>query len=113
MFKENMFDNSSNNGERRPRPRFHREGESVSPRPRFRREERPAFGERSERSERPYNSERPSRPFNSERPNRSFSGERSERPQRPNRPFGGKPKRNNGLYSNRKQQMYHEEHIDP
>jgi 23S rRNA pseudouridine2605 synthase len=108
-----MFDNSSNNGERRPRPRFHREGESVSPRPRFRREDRPAFGERTERSERPYTSERPNRSFNGERPSRPFSGERSERPQRPNRPFGGKPKRNNGLYSNRKQQIYHEEHIDP
>ncbi len=102
-----MFENNSNNGERRPRPRFHREGEPVSARPRFRREEgesRPKpLGFNTERSERPRfhndGENRPQRPFNGE--------------QRPQRPFGGKPKRNNGVYSKRKQQTYHEEHIDP
>ena len=84
-----MYNNLNNEGERRPRPRFRREGEAVSPRPRFTRD-----GE--------------------SRPQRPFSGERSERPQRPqrpnntNRPFGQKPKRNNNLYSARKQQVYHE-----
>ena len=91
-----MYNNSNNEGERRPRPRFHREGEPVSARPRFRRESesRPAafgFGERTER------------------PNKPFNGERSARP---NKPFG-KPKRNNGLYSARKQQVYREQHEDP
>lgn len=96
-----MFDNHSNNeGERRPRPRFHREGEPLSARPRFSREggthaERPAFGDRPQRS------------FNPERPQRSFNSER------PNRPFGGKPKRNNGLYSARKQQNYRVQNEDP
>ena len=33
-----MF-NSNNEGERRPRPRFHRENEPVGARPRFRRED--------------------------------------------------------------------------
>ena len=98
-----MF-NSNNEGERRPRPRFHREGEPVSARPRFRRED----GERSE-----YRTQHSEfrKPFGerAERPNRPF-GERSERP---NRPFGGKPKRNNGLYSNHKQHVYREQHEDP
>ena len=100
-----MFDNNSNNGERRPRPRFHREGEPVSARPRFRREgDKPvAFGHNPERAE---HADRPRRSFNGERP---FSG---ERPNRPNRPFGGKPKRNNGLYSAHKQQVYREQHED-
>jgi len=92
-----MYNNNLNNeGERRPRPRFRRETEPTSARPRFRREDgesRPKqFGFSSERSE------RPQRPFDGERPQR---------------PFGGKPKRNNGLYSNRKQQVYREQHEDP
>ena len=94
-----MYNNQNNDGERRPRPRFHREGEAVSARPRFTREGgefRPKpFGERS---------------FD-ERPVRS--SEHTERSSRPNRPFGGKPKRNNGLYSARKQQTYREQHEDP
>ena len=97
-----MFNNSNNEGERRPRPRFHRENEPVSARParpRFTRdtESRPRpFGfnsERSERAERPFNSER------SERPQRSFDGKR--------------PQRNKSVYSNRKQQTYREQHEDP
>ena len=89
-----MYNNLNNEGERRPRPRFRREGEAITPRPRFTRD-----GE--------------------SRPQRPFSGERSERPQRPqrpnnaNRPFGQKPKRNNNLYSARKQQVYHERFEDP
>ena len=53
MFRENMFDNNSNNGERRPRPRFRREGEPISARPRFHREgDKPAaFGFNPERVE--------------------------------------------------------------
>ena len=110
-----MF-NSNNEGERRPRPRFHREGEPVSARPqrpRFTRDgesRTPSFGFSHERVE------RPNRPFNGERPSRPFNGERGERPQRPfqkDRPFGGKPKRNNGLYSARKQQVYQERQEDP
>jgi 23S rRNA pseudouridine2605 synthase len=105
-----MFGNSNNEGERRPRPRFRRENEPVSARPRFTREgdsNRPkTFG---------FNGERPNRPFNgerTERPNRPFNGERTERP---NRPFNGqqRPKRNNGLYSAHKQQVYREQHEDP
>lgn len=105
-----MYNNLNNEGERRPRPRFHRENEPVSARPRFRREDgeqrpfRSFNGERTERPQRSFNGER------SERPQRSFNGERTERP---NRPFGGRPKRNNGLYSNRKQQNYREQHEDP
>ena len=96
-----MFDNNANNGERRPRPRFHREGEPVSARPRFTRtdESRPRF----------HRTDSERRPFNGERAERPFTGERSERP---NRPFN-RPKRNNGLYSNRKQQTYREQHEDP
>ena len=108
-----MFDNNSNNGERRPRPRFRRENEPVSARPRFTREERPAFGERRER---PAFGERRERPAFGERRERPTIGERSERPNRPNRPnrpSGQKPKRNNNLYSAHKQQVYHEEHLDP
>ena len=105
--------NSNNEGERRPRPRFRREGEPVNARPRFHREgapkplgfgENPYSGERTERPRRPFNSER------AERPQRSFNGERRERP---NKPFGGKPKRNNGLYSQHKQITYREQHEDP
>ena len=95
MFKEMYNNNFNNDGERRPRPRFRREGEPASARPRFHREDgesRPKpFGFNSERSERPF-------------------GDRS---QRPNKPFGGKPKRNNGLYSAHKQQVYREQHEDP
>ncbi len=115
-----MFNNSNNEGERRPRPRFRRENEPVSARPRFTREgdnNRPKpFGFNSERSERPFRGERtdrpsrPQRPYNNDRPERPFSGERTERP---NRPFGQRPKRNNGLYSAHKQQVYREQHEDP
>ena len=87
-----MYNNLNNDGERRPRPRFHREGTPVSARPRFTRD----F------------SEHPS----TDRPKRSF-GESTERPQRPNKPFGGKPKRNNNLYSAHKQQVYREKMEDP
>jgi len=89
-----MFENNFNNGERRPRPRFHREGEPVSARPRFRRED----GERSERPQRTFSSDRPQKPFGGERPQR---------------PFGGKSKRNNGVYSHHKQQVYREQMEDP
>ena len=91
-----MFDNNSNNGERRPRPRFHREGEQLS-RPHFHREgeqlSRPHFHREGEESSRP-----------------RFSRDSEER--RPSRPYG-KPKRNNGLYSERKQQNYRQQHEDP
>ena len=115
-----MYNNNFNNeGERRPRPRFQREGAERPSRPRFNTErgER-AYGERAY-GERAYGNrdfgERPQRPYGErsmgDRPQRSF-GERSfgERPQRS---FGNKPKRNNGLYSNRKQQVYREQHEDP
>ncbi len=105
-----MYNNLNNEGERRPRPRFHREGEPVSARP-----ARPRFSREGENKPKPFG-------FNSERSftgERSFNGERregrGERPfggERPNRPFGGKPKRNNGLYSARKQQTYREQHED-
>ena len=87
-----MYNNSNNDGERRPRPRFHREGAEPVGRPHFTRdgESRPRFSRDGE--------SRPQRPH-TERP----FGERAERP---NRPFGGKPKRNNGLYSGHKQQVY-------
>ena len=108
-----MFENNLNkgNGERRPRPRFHRDGaEQVTPRPRFSRD----FNDRTERSygER---SERPQRSFGDRQFGERAYGDRAfgERPSRPNRPFGGKPKRNNGVYSNRKQQVYREQHEDP
>ena len=98
-----MFDNHSNNGsERRPRPRFHRDGEQQ-PRPRFQREgehqPRPRF-------QREGDEQRPRfRQDGERRPSSSF-GER-----RPS--FGGRPKRNNGLYSERKQQNYRQQHEDP
>ncbi len=94
-----MYNNSNNDGERRPRPRFHREGAEPVGRPHFTRdgESRPRFSRDGE--------SRPQRPH-TERP----FGERAERP---NRPFGGKPKRNNGLYSGHKQQVYREQHEDP
>lgn len=89
-----MYNNSNNEGERRPRPRFHREGTERPARPRFTRdgESRPHFTRDGE--------SRPQRPY----------GERAERP---NRPFGGKPKRNPGVYSGHKQQVYREQHEDP
>ena len=95
-----MYNNSNNEGERRPRPRFHREGAEPVGRPRFTRdgESRPRFSRDGE--------SRPQRPH-SDRP---FSGERTERP---NRPFGGRPQRNNGVYSGHKQQVYREQHEDP
>ena len=94
-----MYNNSNNDGERRPRPRFHREGAEPVGRPHFTRdgESRPRFSRDGE--------SRPQRPH-TERP----FGERAERP---NRPFGGKPKRNNGVYSGHKQQVYREQHEDP
>ena len=94
-----MYNNSNNDGERRPRPRFHREGAEPVGRPHFTRdgESRPRFSRDGE--------SRPQHPH-TERP----FGERAERP---NRPFGGKPKRNNGLYSGHKQQVYREQHEDP
>lgn len=94
-----MYNNSNNDGERRPRPRFHREGAEPVGRPHFSRdgEARPRFSRDGEsRSQRSH----AERPF----------GERAERP---NRPFGGKPKRNNGVYSGHKQQVYREQHEDP
>lgn len=103
-----MYNNLNNEGERRPRPRFHREGEPASARP-----ARPRFTREGESRPKPYGfgAERPQRPFNSEkregRSERPFNGER------PNRPFGGKPQRNNSVYSNRKQQVYREQHEDP
>ena len=100
-----MF-NPNNEGERRPRPRFHRESEPVSQRPRFTRdgESRPKpFGFNTDRAERPNRFEHSSRPSN-----------RSEQGDRPQRSFGHKPfKRNNGLYSDRKQQTYRQQHEDP
>ena len=100
-----MYNNNSNNeGERRPRPRFHREGTERPARPRFTRdgESRPHFTRDGE--SRPHftrdGEARPQRPY----------GERAERP---NRPFGGKPKRNPGVYSGHKQQVYREQHEDP
>lgn len=100
-----MYNNNSNNeGERRPRPRFHREGTERPARPHFTRdgESRPHFTRDGEA--RPHftrdGEARPQRPY----------GERAERP---NRPFGGKPKRNPGVYSGHKQQVYREQHEDP
>ena len=80
-------------GERSPRPRFRRDGETSSPRPRFHRDGASLGGER---------------PFSGERP---FGGERRET--RGERPFGGKPKRNKNLYSAHKQQVYREQYEDP
>ena len=115
-----MYNNNFNNeGERRPRPRFQREGAERPSRPRFNTErgER-AYGERAY-GERAYGNrdfgERPQRAYGdrdfSERPQRPY-GERSMG-DRPQRPFGNRPKRNNGVYSNRKQQVYREQHEDP
>ena len=93
-----MYNNNFNNdGERRPRPRFHREGEQVS-RPRFQRDgdSRPHF--RTDGEQRPrFRNDGEQRPFNGER--RSFNGKR--------------PQRNHGVYSERKQQTYRQQHEDP
>ncbi len=102
----NMFDKFNNNdGERKPRPRFRREEGAPmhAPRPRFHRE-----GE-----SRPFNQEGEGRPrFHREGEGRPhFSHDGSER-----RPQGfgfKKPNRNNGVYSNKKQQVYREQHEDP
>ena len=68
-----MYNNNLNNeGERRPRPRFHREGEPVSARP-----ARPRFTREGENRPKPA----------------GFTNERSFNGERPNRPFGAKPKR--------------------
>jgi 23S rRNA pseudouridine2605 synthase len=88
-----MF-NSNNEGERRPRPRFRREGESSVARPRFHREgeNRPkpvGFSSDRARTDRPSNGERH------------------------NKPHMGKPKRNKNLYSAHKQQVYKEQYEDP
>ena len=90
-----MFDNSNNEGARRPRPRFHRESAEQVARPRFTRdgESRPHFTRDGEN-----------------RPHFTRDGE--SRPQRPQRPLGGKPKRNAGVYSGHKQQVYREQHED-
>ncbi len=112
MFSKNMFDNNPNNGERKPRPRFHRESEPISARPRFNRSDdsRPHFNSSDEHRPR-INRNEDARPrFNHDTDRRPFTGERKERP---NRPFANRPKRNNGLYSNRKQQTYRELHEDP
>lgn len=120
-----MYNNNFNNeGERRPRPRFQREGAERPSRPRFNTERgEHRFGERAygERAygERAYGdrdfSERPQRPYGErsmgDRPQRPY-GERSMG-ERPQRPFGNRPKRNNGVYSNHKQQVYREQHEDP
>jgi len=101
-----MFNNSNNDGNHRPGG-FNHDGER-SPRPRFRREAQPtSYGDRSERSERYDRSERPARP----RFQRDGQNTATGRPQQ--RPYGGKPKRNNGLYSARKQQAYREQYEDP
>ena len=98
-----MFDNNSNNeGARRPRARFQREGAEHVGRPRFTRdgESRPHFTRDGE-----------SRPHftrdGESRPRFSRDGET-----RPQRPMGHKPKRNQNLYSAHKQQVYREQHED-
>ena len=94
-----MYNNSNNDGERRPRPRFHREGENsnhsqLNPNRSF----RPRFQRDGEQ-----------RPFGESRPQRSF-GERSDRPQHS---FGPRPKRNDSVYSERKRQTYRQQNEDP
>lgn len=78
-----MYNNSNNDGERRPRPRFRREGAEPVSRPHFTRD-----GE--------------------SRPHFTRDGE-----SRPQRPFGAKPKRNQSVYSERKRQTYQRQHEDP
>ena len=109
-----MYNNSNNDGERRPRPRFHREGAEPVGRPRFSRdgEARPRFTRDAESRPR-FTCDGEARPRftrdTESRPQRSFG----DRPERPNRPFGAKPKRNPNLYSGHKQQVYREQHEDP
>ena len=80
-----MYNNLNNDGEHRPRPRFHRDEP-------FRGEGRPHFTRDGE-----------------SRPHFTRDGE-----SRPHRPFnGGKPKRNKNLYSAHKQQVYREQYEDP
>ena len=94
-----MYNNSNNDGERSPRPRFHREGENsnhsqLNPNRSF----RPRFHRDGEQ-----------RPFGESRPQRSF-GEHSDRPQHS---FGPRPKRNDSVYSERKRQTYRQQNEDP
>ena len=95
-----MYNNSNNDGEaRRPRQRIHREGAEQVGRPRFTRDGAESTG-------RPrFTRDGESRPH--------FTRDGETRPQRPQRPFGGKPKRNAGVYSGHKQQVYREQHEDP
>ena len=109
-----MFNNNSNNeGERRPRPRIRREGAEPVSRPRFTHdgETRPRFTHDGETRPR-FTRDGESRPrFTRDgetRPRFTRDGET-----RPQRPFGAKPKRNPGLYSGHKQQVYREQHEDP
>ena len=99
-----MYNNNSNNdGERRPRPRFTREGES---RPRFQREgdqPRPRFNRDGEQPRPRFNRD-------GEQPRPRFNHDGESRPQRP---YGMRPKRNSGVYSQRKQQTYREQYEDP
>lgn len=135
--------NNNNGGPREGgRKRFTRPGEStgraerVTPRPRFNQEggERPAFGERPRynqgeqrprfnQSERPQGGFRPR--YNNQDGERSqggfrprFNNENGERPQRPagfgsSSGFHSRPKRNDGVYSQRKRQQYQEKFEDP
>ncbi len=102
-----MFDNNSNNeGARRPRARFQREGAEHVGRPRFTRDG-------AEHSARPhFTRDGESRPHftrdGESRPRFSRDGET-----RPQRPMGHKPKRNQNLYSAHKQQVYREQYEDP
>ena len=100
-----MYDNSNNEGARRSRPRFHRESAEQVARPRFTRdgESRPHFTRDGE-SRPHFTRDGESRPH--------FTRDGENRPQRPQRPFGGKPKRNAGVYSGHKQQVYREQHED-
>ena len=92
-----MFDNNSNNeGARRPRARFQREGAEHVGRPRFTRDG-------AEHSARPHFTR-----DGESRPRFSRDGET-----RPQRPMGHKPKRNQNLYSAHKQQVYREQYEDP
>lgn len=96
-----MYNNSNNDGEqRRPRQRFHREGAEQVGRPRFTRDG-------AEQTGRPrFTRDGESRP--------RFTREGESNPFRPSRPAQGrKPKRNAGVYSGHKQQVYREQHEDP
>ena len=99
----NSFNSSSDSSNRRPRtprPRIQRDGDQ--PRPRFQREAdyqpRPRFQRDGENA----SFSRENSPFK-----RENTGFRSQ-----NNGFR-KPKRNNSLYSERKQQTYREQHEDP